>query len=207
MALTQAATKPEPKIGANKRTKHQREADLAFIEHHYLRGVTCRRMVDVIAANRPYRLSFQTIANDLKKLDVLWRQQALASRDAYKRRELENIAAQEAEAWVRYHEAVTTAAVEEMVEKESDQGKGRRKTRRDHGDPARWMEVIIKLRDQRIKLLGLDEPTKLELTGEDGGPIKHQVDEALEKIYGDPRYAIPVPPPDAVPPSGHSHAE
>ena len=59
-----------------KRSAAQRAADLAFIEAHVVRGRTQTEIADLLAAERPYRISRQTVAYDVAELKRRWHDQA-----------------------------------------------------------------------------------------------------------------------------------
>lgn len=172
-----------------KRTAAQRTADLALVEHWYTQGYTCTMIAEKISAERPYSLCRQQIQYDVLELDKNWKAEAFALRDGMKRREIESIARQERElwdAWWRSKNVRTKKSAETIKGKgKGDQDiKQKIHTEEQCGDP-RYMMAILQLRERRAKLLGLDEPTKTEVTGADGAPVEVAfLDTALEKVYG-----------------------
>src|ERR1017187_4001199 len=62
----------KPSKHGKKRTVAQRAADLAFIERHVLRGQTQMQIVELLAAERPYRISRQQVAYDVNELKRRW---------------------------------------------------------------------------------------------------------------------------------------
>lgn len=48
---------------------------------------------------------------------------------------------------------------------------------------ARAVDAVIKIMDRRAKLMGLDLPTKNEITGKDGKPIEATITNARDIIY------------------------
>jgi len=47
------------------------------------------------------------------------------------------------------------------------------------------IDRALKIAERRAKILGLDAPTKAELTGKDGGPIEHSVDDDAARYIAD----------------------
>jgi predicted transcriptional regulator len=64
------------------------------------------------------------------------------------------------------HEQIDREAAElDAMEQQAAAGFTRRKDRQ-------WLETRLKIKDRRAKLLGLDAPTKQEVSGPDGGDVR-----------------------------------
>lgn len=157
---------PDPK--ANKRTPAQRSMDLAQIARWHRRGKTPQQMTDLLAAERPYRISRRQLANDLAKLDAQWLAEAATTIDSWKRKELAGLQDQENEAWEAWEKSKLDAIRKAATDESGGEGKGKQKravtTEGQCGD-ATYMRLILDIRDRRAKLLGLDAPSKTELSG------------------------------------------
>lgn len=206
-----AVIKTNPKKqGANKRTEFQREEDLVLIARLYLAGETQREIAAQIGTARPYTLSQPQICADIQTVIDRWKALAIHSIDEKKANELARINHVEREAWLAWErsrlEYMRTVQEQRTGDKKRVKHSKASVTKEQQvGDP-RFLEIILKCVKSRRELFGLDAPQKVELGGEDGGPILHQYDAALEKVYGDPRFAIPIKP--AGPFSGgNGHAE
>lgn len=174
---------------ANKRTEAQRAIDLHFIESAHIRGKTAARITVELNEQRTYKLSPSQIAHDLVEIRNLWEARTVAKRDAQIQRELAGLDEQEAELWESWEKS-KKETIKQVVEQRTRGGKGHNGTTQrvekelKHGDPA-YMRLILEVRTQRAKLLGLNAPDKHEHTGADGEAL-FQPDplEALEKVYG-----------------------
>lgn len=93
-----------------------------------------------------------TVSRDVKALVAVWRKEALGDVTATRARELADLDAMEREA------AVAASA------KVSPQ------------ELARLLEVRLRVKDRRARLLGLDAPQRQEVTGKEGGAIRHDYD-------------------------------
>lgn len=140
------------------RTKKQREYDLAEISNLYLQGWIQAAIADHIAKSRPYKITQQTISRDLKTIQERWQASAIRSFDEARARELAAIDNLERVAWEAYQA-------------------------KEPPDP-RFLDRVSWCIDRRVKLLGLDAPTKNEISGKDGGPIiiSELTDEQLKRL-------------------------
>jgi hypothetical protein len=161
-----------------KRTEHQRAADMALTEHWHLRGKTLREIREMLMAQRPYSLSMVQLHKDLQHLKRAWEKEAMATRTEAVANELKGLKAQEDELWIAWEkskrDAVRTTIDLTPTGKPKKKGKNQKQTEPQHGDP-RYHDLIMKVREQRRKLLGLDMPLKLEHTGDDGSPLEFVV--------------------------------
>lgn len=164
---------------ATKRTRQQRVFDLEFIQNHHIRGRTVRQIAELLAAERPYSVTFQQIHYDLKKIEAEWRERYSAKADAVRRKELAGLDTQEAELWKAWDKSKEEAEKKTVEQTKGGIGPGGPRSRAtvtkegQTGDPA-YMRLILDVRDRRSKLLGLDAATKQEHSGPMGGPIPMQ---------------------------------
>lgn len=138
-------------MAAPKRTKAQREYDLQEISQLYLQGWIQIKIVDYLSANRDYNVSQVTISRDIKTIQQRWLESSVRDFDEARAAELAKIDNLEIANWSQFE-----------VSKESTKGTG---------DP-RFLQGVQWCIDRRCKLLGLDAPTKQEITGKDGAPLK-----------------------------------
>lgn len=164
-----------------KRTKSQRALDIVLIEEWNLKGWTQTKMAEELSKLRPYSVTQQTIAYDLKTLTEQWKQQSIGSREEKAQREIKGIELQEREVWMAWEKSKQDA-VRKAVEITNGTGAGAKEkksatTEGQCGDPA-FQRLLIELRTQKAKLLGLDAPTRQEISGPAGAPveIKSKVD-------------------------------
>lgn len=153
-----------------KRTDFQRESDLEKVSSLYLKGW---RQIDIAAE---MGLSRQQISYDLKTIQQRWRESTAINLDEAKSRELARLDELERSFWAAWEQSKSerTKARQETGGKGKD-GKATvtkasmEKEQRD-GNPA-FLQGVLSCIDRRCKLLGLDAPTKSELTGKDGAAL------------------------------------
>lgn len=154
-----------------KRTKIQREFDLKEIAGLYLQGWIQAGITDHLTKNRPYKISQQTISKDLKTIQKRWLESSLIDFNEAKAQSLAKIDYLEAVAWEAYElskEPIVKRKTAKKVDGETVEAT--QEVSLGYGDP-RFLDKVNWCIDRRIKLLGLDAPTKRELSGPDGGPV------------------------------------
>lgn len=136
-------------IHRSKRSATQRAADLVFIEGHVLRGRTQLEIAELLAVERPYKISRQQVAYDIGQLKDNW---IAASTEAFATaRALRALDERERVGWSLV-DAPDSAA-----------GEG--------------IKHVLSVHDRRMKLLGLEAPSRHEMSGPEAGPIAVQVAE------------------------------
>jgi hypothetical protein len=160
-----------------KRTKAQKEADMVEMAKLYLEGYTQEEMA------AQFKVSQVQICKDMRALRDEWIESSLVDIDAAKRRELARI------------DRVEDAAVSEYARSRQDAKKSVRSEKvgsGEHtdsfvqqtettegriGDP-RFLTIIQNCVKQRCAILGLDAPTRNEMSGPNGGaiPIRSETD-------------------------------
>jgi hypothetical protein len=152
-----------------KRSKAQRESDLLFIERLWLRKKTHAQIAEELNKVRPYTLSRQQVAFDCKKLLDRWRKDSAEMIAAAKTRELTGLDEQERELWEAWEKSKLDAERKTVEQTDGDGEGGKRNrasvTKEGQCGDAVYQRLILDIRDRRAKLLGLDEPTKTELSG------------------------------------------
>ncbi len=135
-----------------KRTAAQRAADLMFIEGHVLRGRTQLQIVELIAVVRPYRISRQQVAYDVDELKRRWIESSTSAFADARAKALRTLDELDRVAW-------------ELVDAPD-------------GTAGEAIRGVLAVHDRRMKLLGLESPSRHELSGPDAGPIAVEVAEA-----------------------------
>jgi len=136
-----------------KRTKLQRAADLCEVETLALKGISRAEIITTLAAKRGYRISRSQLGYDLARLKSEWKARAVAAFADEKSECLAELKLLRSEAWRAF----------------ADSKK----------DP-KFIASILSILERRSKLLGLDGPAKLELSGPNGGPIESANVEAFD---------------------------
>jgi hypothetical protein len=176
-----------------KRSRWQREKDLAEITNLYLLGKTQRDIAGIICEDRDYSLSQQQISADLSEVQRRWRESSVRDFDELKGRELARIDLLERTYWAAWEESrkrrerrktgrVSGAAQRDTAEIVTEDQIG------DH----RFLQGIQWCIERRCAILGLDSPTKIAPTDPAGRkPYRitekereTRVRELLEKAMG-----------------------
>lgn len=175
---------------ASNRSKRQREADLEREAELYLQGKTQVQMAEIIGVSRT------AIRHDLKTIRKRWIDAQVRDYDLATVEQLRRIDLAEAKAWQGWENSVRDRSriVKEGTEGDADSKKGKKRTKiqitteQTDGDP-RWLNIILSCVDRRCKILGLDAPTRQELSGPQGAPLKVEslnvgalTDEELEQL-------------------------
>lgn len=135
-----------------KRTNSQRALDLEEVAKLSLGGFSQRAIAEKMKELRPYTLTHQQIAYDLKEIEAEWMNRAQVSIAAKKAKEL--------------------ALLEYVADEALDAWKEARKKKGQKHAAARFLNVIRECSADRRKILGLDKPSRMELTGPDGKPLE-----------------------------------
>jgi len=154
-----------------KRTPFQHENDINFCMSLYLKGYT----MDIIAKKlnkrneeegRGYTITSPMVYYDIKRMLMKWKRENLDSIEVYLLKELKKLDAIEVEAWEAW----------EMSKKEKTRKKMQPAMDGDNaldcvelieettaGDP-RYLDLLLSVQQRRAKLLGLDAPTRIDLS-------------------------------------------
>lgn len=183
-----------------KRERWERDRDLREIARLYVRGYKRTEITEIINKQYPpeKQLTHRTIEVDLQQLLQEWRADAVREIAEKHAEQLGKLQEVEKELWLAWEkskeirEVIITEAVGGGGGKQSEGAPiGRRhrvQTRREQaiGDP-RYLEGVMKVIEQRSKLLGLNQPEKLEITA-----IKEMRNEELEELIRTTSEAITV---------------
>lgn len=164
----------------NKRNAAQIETDRAEIARRYLRGETQAAIGTVL------HMSQQMVSYDLAAIKKQWQASAIHDLSAAKAKELAKIDHLEVTYWLAWEESRLDKEI--TVEKQSGgeplAGEGGKppETKKETtlrregqaGSPA-FLAGVQWCIERRCKILGIDAPTKSEVTGLNGGPVTVQV--------------------------------
>jgi hypothetical protein len=161
--------------GRKGRTPDQIRSDRAEIARLYLQRWTQAEIGQHLGLSR------QQVGYDLAAIREEWLQSSLVNFGARKAEELARIDRLEREFWGAWEaskkEKETTTS--EQVNKGGDeQIKAAIRKEERTGDP-RYLAGVERCIERRCKILGMDAPIETRLTGQDGGPIRFSLEEAV----------------------------
>ena len=151
-----------------KRTRIQRERDMAEIARLYLQGKTQQQIAEYIGRSfygDPEFLSRQMIAKDLAAVYKLWQREAVLDLNQAIITELARIDQLERtfwEAWARSQDDIKTRTVRERGKKDKAGSELVIMSEERTGDP-RYLDGIMKCIERRCRLLGLDAPKQTRI--------------------------------------------
>jgi hypothetical protein len=122
-------------------------------------------------------LSRQQVGYDLAAVRQAWLQSALLDFDARQAQELAAIDRLEREAWdawARSKQAREVTTTEQTTGGDGERTRVAIRKEQQHGDP-RFLAHVQGCVEQRSKILGLYAPAETRLTGQGGGPVRHEV--------------------------------
>ena len=171
-------------MASQKRNTAQIDHDRREIARYYLRGRTQKEIANIINGDpeRDYTLTRQMISYDLGKIREAWRESSLVDMNEAKQRELQKIDMLELEYWQAWEDSCEN---EETVRQEGAPTDGGIKTEKitktvkgKTGDP-RYLQGVERCIQQRIKIIGIEAPTKIAPTTPDGEqPYKSGITDA-----------------------------
>jgi transcriptional regulator with XRE-family HTH domain len=147
-------------------SRQQQVADL------YLAGKTQQQIAEAVGVNQA------TISRDLTALQELWQGVAARAIDAAKGEELAKIDRLEREYWLAWEESRGKRTITSKKMSEASGTKRAEASTREEdmlGDP-RFLAGVQWCIDRRCKILGVDAPTKQEVSGAGGGAIEVSID-------------------------------
>lgn len=139
----------------------------------YVRGVSFREICAIMGR------SISTIDRDLKAIRARWRESQVADFTEHVNKELARIDAVEFEAWNGWMESKGERRTEESAIIDGKQRTRLQRVTEPTGDP-RFLAVVSRCIDQRVKLLGLEAPQRHEI---DWGYLRREA-EAISKASG-----------------------
>lgn len=170
---------------AAKRERHIVERDRKAIGKLYIRGYSNREIAEQLCSlfsseNAPYSISHVTVSKDIKWIVSEWKKSTILDLDGIKIRELEKLNLLEQTYWMAWEKSI------EDYEKKAKKLKGPLGTDRNgkplkpseqelqtidmmnFGNPS-YLAGIERCIDRRCKILGIDAPSKLDLTSNGKG--------------------------------------
>lgn len=146
------------------------------VASYYLQGKSQRFIAEKIGA------SIGTVNRDLKILREQWKANASADIDEAIGKELAKLDRLEEQAWESYLKSVTTTQTHNGTQSRPGQKKGERAKKstsqnvtvtESAGDP-RFLNIVENCIERRCRIIGIDAPGKVEVTGKNGGPIEYK---------------------------------
>ena len=165
--------KPPKKQG---RSPGQRAADDMLISDLALKGFRYPEISAHMQEKLGRTLSVPMISKIVKRLRKGWLAKAIESQDALIRDECEKLAVREREAWDAWERSKAERVVRQAKRRkgagDTGEGAGEVMERKEGqvGDP-RFLEIVAKVCEQRMRLLGIIAPQQVEVAGKDGEPI------------------------------------
>ena len=164
-----------------KRTKDQRESDLAFCSNLFLRGYTYREISERLNEGNArrgvgYTITKQMVYWDMQQLLIEWKRERMENIDDYVTQELRKLDKMEVELWEAWERSKTG----KLREKNRQNAKPRKvledgdnpeyygyeetTTETSAGNP-RFLDLLLNVQQRRAKMLGFDAPIKVEIPG------------------------------------------
>ena len=164
-----------------KRTKDQRELDLAFCSNLFLRGYTYREISERLNEENArrgvgYTITTQMVYWDMQQLLIEWKRERMENIDDYVTQELRKLDKMEVELWEAWERSKTG----KLREKNRQNAKPRKvledgdnpeyygyeetTTETSAGNP-RFLDLLLNVQQRRAKMLGFDAPIKVEIPG------------------------------------------
>jgi len=158
-------------LAAPKRRAFQIERDRRDIADLYLQGWTQGRIAQHLSEDeeRNYSLTRQQIGYDLKKIQAAWRESSLIDIDEAKAKELAKVDRLEREYWDAWERScldAETKRLEGTLVPGEDQGKPTKQilTRKGQAGDPRFLSGVQWCIERRCKIIGVDAPSKQDLT-------------------------------------------
>lgn len=170
--MAAASKKNQQQSVKSKEIAHRRDK----VATMYLRGHTQQAIADECD------VSVGTINRDLQELNKKWVASADAAVDERKAKELAKLDALEAQAWESFFSSMKTVEKGQGKRKTPAQKRGAKpkeslsqfvKEIESAGDP-RFLNIVENCIERRCRIIGIDAPGKVELTGKGGGPIEYK---------------------------------
>lgn len=164
-----------------KRTKDQRECDLAFCSNLFLRGYTYREISERLNEENArrglaYTITKQMVYWDMQQLLIEWKRERMENIDDYVTQELRKLDKMEVELWEAWERSKTGKLREKSrrnakprkVLEDGDNpeyyGYKEATTETSAGNP-RFLDLLLNVQQRRAKMLGFDAPIKVDIPG------------------------------------------
>ena len=156
-------------MASQKRTTIEIERDRAEIAALYLRGKLQSEIADIINASRDYTLSRQMISYDLKRVQEAWLESSIRDFDELRAQELAKIDTLERTYWDAWERSCEDAETRRIVGNAESPNRVSKTSKTQNGNP-QFLAGVERCIERRCKLLGLDAPTRNDITS-NGEPI------------------------------------
>lgn len=156
-----------------KRNSLQRTEDKVIIKNLYLRGLNTREIAKHISEERPYTLSYVTIADDILEIKAEMEANLSMEVKGHMAKMIATIDLQEAELWAAWDRSrkVQTKTITEQAGKKAKVISVKTTTQARDGNRG-FMTEVSRLHAQRRAILGLDQPKRQILQDEKGQPLE-----------------------------------
>lgn len=171
--------------GTNKRTVHQKDADLALISSLMVKGWTIDQIVAEIKKVRPYDLGRTQVYREVLKVRTKWREEAADIQRNAQAADLIRYNAIERELWAAWEKSKEDSVRQQATQTAGESGldgkgaraskKVQKTTQSRHGDPA-YLRALMELTRDRAKMLGYYAPQKVEISASRGGAVESAID-------------------------------
>ena len=141
----------------------EREERLPKVAAMYVRGKVQADIAKELGVSR------QTVTDDLAIIRTRWRESEIRDFDSLRSEQLAKVDTVEAEYWVEW-ERSKAQATRKTSERRDGVDRASVTVEDQTGDP-RYLQGVERCIERRCKLLGLDAPTRSEVSGPGGGPI------------------------------------
>lgn len=176
--------------GSNAFTRETRELIQDKVAIDRLKGMTFR---DIAAK---HGVSLRTAYVGYKAVEERWREDSKEALDKIMAKELAKLDLIEAEAWKAWERS--QASSNDTLQELTVDGEGRRKVtgvkarRKDQVGDARYLDVVFKCVDRRLRLLGLDaEEGSVAIGGGDGnGSVNDPLASRLARYRNSPQFNV-----------------
>lgn len=175
------------------RSKAQREADLVTLASLYLQGYQQAEI------GKELGISQAQVSKDLAIVYSRWRESSIIDFDAAKQRELERIDEVERAYWQAWRDSRRDSKKTKKLAIRAGAGetiRGEEANETRSGNPE-YLKGVQWCIEQRCKILGINAPTKTEVTEIDGGGI--DIDAAIQREIERIASAYQTGNPDAIP--------
>lgn len=146
-------------MASNTRTEGEKEEHLLLIAKYLVRGWSYQQMANELS------ISKSQVAYDVKKLRDYWRTEQMDAYQQYILQELFRLGEMEAELWQAWEDSKKAmySTTLKTVGEDNDDSRERMVTHKTQNGNPSYMALIIKISEQRTKLLGLNAPEKLDI--------------------------------------------
>lgn len=162
-----------------KRNPAQKAADRLYVERRIIQCAPHAKIAEELSAIRTYKVSRHMVTEDVAKVIEMWKNETITAIDEHRRNELKALELMENELWSMLEQS-RREATEETVEQDVSEGtpasggpgaavkaspskknvKMSKLKKSSYGEPA-IMAEIMKVRERKAKMLGLDSAVKM----------------------------------------------